>query len=274
MSNRMRLAVLGAGGRMGRAVIALALADSRFELLAAQSRAGSDYIGQDAAVLAARPACGVLVTDALDDAIAAADVIIDFTRPEVTLTAAASCARLGKALVSGTTGLNVEQREELAGAATRAPILWAPNMSIGVNLLLAALADVAAKLGDEYDAEIVESHHRHKLDAPSGTAIALGETLANARGGKFDELVDFGRHGIGEARQPGRIGMHSLRAGEIVGEHDVRLVSSGEEIRFGHRAFSRDAFAAGALRAAAWLCGRAAGLYDMSDLLDLPRGAD
>lgn len=270
MSDLIRLAVLGAGGRMGRAVIAAALDDPRFSLAAAQSRAGSDYPGQDAGVLAGRTPCGVTVSADLEAVVAAADVVIDFTRPELAVAAAAACAAAGTALVSGTTGLDPAQHRQLEHAAKRIAVLWAPNMSVGVNLLLAALVQVAARTGEEYDAEIVETHHRHKVDAPSGTAIALGEVLAMARGKPLAEIADHDRAGRAGPRGAGRIGFHSLRAGEIVGEHDVRLVSGNEEIRLGHSAFDRGAFAAGALRAGAWLAGRAAGLYGMRDLLDLP----
>lgn len=268
MSDPIRLTVLGAGGRMGRAVVTLALGDSRFQLVGAQSRAGSEYVDQDVAALAGRSHCGVAVSDNVEKAIARADVVIDFTRPELTREAVEHCAKQGKALVSGTTGLSVSQQEALRAAAAAIPVFWAPNMSIGVNVLLAALADVASRLGDDYDAEIVETHHRHKVDAPSGTAIALGEVLAATRGRSLSELADYGRQGQPGARQAGRIGMHSLRGGEVVGEHDVRLIAAGEEIRLGHSAFSRDAFAGGALRAAAWLRGRKAGFYSMRDLLE------
>jgi 4-hydroxy-tetrahydrodipicolinate reductase len=270
MSDVIRLAVLGADGRMGRAVVALALDDPRFRLASAQSRAGSSYIGADAAVLSGRPSCGVTVSDDLAGAIRAADVVIDFTRPDFSADVATECARARRALVSGTTGMNTSQRARFQSAAEQVPVLWAPNMSIGVNLLLAALEQVASRIGDDYDAEIVEAHHRHKVDAPSGTALALGEVLAAVRGEPLAALAEHG-HAASGPRQRGRIGFHSIRAGEIVGEHDVRLVSAGEEIRLGHRAFSRDAFASGALRAAAWLHGRKAGFYGIRDLLDLPK---
>lgn len=268
MSNVIHLAVLGAGGRMGRAVIALALDDSRFELVSAHARAGSAHVGEDAAVLAGRPPCGVRVIDNLVHSIEAADVVIDFTRPEFTVDVAQACANARRALVSGTTGMNESQRAALEAAAKQVPVFWAPNLSVGVNLLLAALAQVASRLDDAYDAEIVEAHHRHKIDAPSGTALALGEVLAAARGQPLASLADH-QPAAGARERGGRIGFHSIRAGEIVGEHDVRLIAAGEEIRLGHRAFSRDAFASGALRAAAWLQGRAPGLYGMRELLNL-----
>ncbi len=266
MPDLIRLAILGASGRMGRAVTAAALDDPRFEIVAAHSR---ECPGQDAGTLAGRTPCGVSVSDDLVAVIDAADTVIDFTRAAFTPEVVEVCAKAGRSLASGTTGLDASQRAALESAAKAIPVFWAPNMSIGVNLLLAALADVASRIGDEYDAEIVEAHHRHKVDAPSGTALALGEVLAVARNRPLAEIADFGRAGDSGPRETGRIGFHSLRAGEIVGEHDVRLVSAGEEIRLGHRAFSREAFAAGALRAAAWLQGREAGLYGMRELLEL-----
>lgn len=267
MPDPIRLAVLGAGGRMGRAVISQALDDSRFRLASAHTRAGSEYVGHDAAVLAGRPPLGVSLVDNLDTVLENADVAIDFTRPEFTLEIAERCAARDCALVSGTTGMDAAQRDQLVEISSRLPVFWAPNMSIGVNLLLAALQHVAANLGEDYDAEIVEAHHRHKVDAPSGTAIALGEVLARAQGKPLESLAEYGREGRPGPRQAGRIGMHAVRGGEIVGEHDVRLISAGEEIRLGHTAFSRGAFAGGALRAAAWLHTREPGFYGMQDLL-------
>lgn len=269
MSSPIKLAVVGAGGRMGRAVISLALTDARFALVAAHSREGSEYVGHDAGVLAGRAACGMPVHDDLESVLGAADVVIDFTRPEFTVALAGKCASAGCALVSGTTGMDAAQRGQLAEAGTSIPVIWAPNMSVGVNLLLAALRQVAARLGEDFDAEIVEAHHRYKVDAPSGTAIALGEVIAATRGATLEELVDHGREGRIGPRKAGRIGMHAVRGGEIVGEHDVRLISGEEELRLGHTAFRREAFAAGALRAAAWLHGRKPGFYEMRDVLAL-----
>lgn len=269
MSKLIRLAVLGASGRMGRAVIAAALDDPRFELVAAHARVDSEHAGEDAGVIAGRAPCGVAISGELEAVVAAADTAIDFTRPGFTHEIATTCVAAGCTLVSGTTGMNDSAHAALEKAAQEIAVFWAPNMSIGVNLLLAALADVASRIGVEYDAEIVEAHHRHKVDAPSGTALALGEVLAVVRGKPLDEIADYGRAGNSGPRESGRIGFHSLRAGEIVGEHDVRLVSAGEEIRLGHSARSREAFATGALRAAAWLQGRKRGLYGMRELLEL-----
>lgn len=267
MSDPIRLAVLGAGGRMGRAVVSLALDNPRFQLTAAHSRPGSEYVGQDAAVLAGRPPCGIDVRHELETVLEVADVAIDFTRPEFTVEIAEHSAAAGCALVSGTTGMDAEQRTRLEQLATTVPVFWSPNMSIGVNLLLAALAHVAANIGEGYDAEIVEAHHRHKADAPSGTALALGDVLAKAQRQPLEALAEHGRAGRPGPRQTGRIGFHAIRGGEIVGEHDVRLIAAGEEIRLGHTAFNRTAFAGGALRAAGWVREQKPGLYGMSDLL-------
>lgn len=269
MSDVIRLAVVGAAGRMGRAVISAALDDARFEIVAAHSRDGA---AQDVATLAGRPPIGVVTGDALAPVVQAADAVIEFTRPAFSVELARLCAAHGRALVSGTTGFDSAQRAALQSAAKQVPLFWAPNMSVGVNLLLAALRQVAARLGEDYDAEIVESHHRHKVDAPSGTAIALGEALAETRGQSLDALADHGRAGKTGERVPGRIGIHAIRGGEIVGEHDVRLIGSNEELRLGHTAFRREAFAAGALRAAAWLVAQAPGLYGMRELLALDDG--
>lgn len=270
MTAATRLAVVGAAGRMGRAVIAAALDDARFEIVAAHSREGA---GQDVATLVGRPPIGVVTRDALAPVVQAADAVIEFTRPAFSVELARLCAEHGCALVSGTTGFDSAQHAALQSAAGQVPLFWAPNMSVGVNLLLAALRQVASRLGDDYDAEIIESHHRHKVDAPSGTAIALGEVLAETRGQPLDALADHGRAGRTGERAPGRIGIHSVRGGEIVGEHDVRLIGADEELRLGHTAFRRGAFATGALRAAAWLVRQEPGLYGMHELLALDGGS-
>ena len=267
MPDPIRITLLGAGGRMGRAIARLALDDPRCDLAAAWVREGSDVAGKTVGSVLGRGDGQIVAGTDLQAAIRAADVVIDFTRPATAVRAAGLCAEFGKGFVSGTTGFTAGERGELERAATRIPVLWAPNMSVGVNLLLRALDEVARRLGRDYDAEIVEVHHRHKVDAPSGTALALGEILARTRGEPLADLMDCGRAGHAGERVAGRIGMHSLRGGEIVGEHEVRLIAAGEEIRLGHVAFSRDAFAAGALRAACWLHGRPPGFHGMADVL-------
>lgn len=258
----IRIGVTGASGRMGQAV-AEALGQqpdgAALALAAAHVRTGSTAAGSRLGE--------VIITDDLAAMLAEVDVVIDFTLPAFTVELADACSAADKPLVSGTTGLGEVEWHALRNLATTVPVFHAPNMSLGVNLLLQVVQSVASRLGEDYDAEIVEAHHRHKQDAPSGTALALGQRIALARDKEFDAIVDHGRKGRTGERQRGRIGMHSLRGGEIVGEHDVRFVASGEEIRIGHSALSRNAFAAGALRAATWLHGREPGLYGFEDML-------
>ncbi len=263
------VANIGAGGRMGRAVTQLLLNHPDLELVTAISRPGSQYIGQDAGILAGRPAAGIMVSDKLDEVIAHADVVIDFSHPDLAVRAAQESARQGKPLVCGTTGLNSDQYEELAAAARKIPLLFAPNMSIGMNLLYKMLEIAASRLGVDYDVEISDIHDRHKRDAPSGTALKLGELVAAARNQRFDDVMVKGRSGMDSKRAPGDIGMTSLRVGETVAEHTVYFANSEERIELTHRSFNRDTFAGGALRAALWLLDQKAGLYGMSDALDL-----
>ncbi|MBI2941259.1 MAG: 4-hydroxy-tetrahydrodipicolinate reductase [Chloroflexi bacterium] len=261
----IRLAVHGASGRMGREVVAAALADPEVRLVGAIARPGSAAVGQDAGTLAGRPAAGLLVSDNLAAVVGETDVVVDFTAPEASLGAVA-CARVaGKAVVVGTTGLSAAQIAELREAGSSIPVFVAPNMSVGVNLLLRVLPLVARALAG-YDVEVVEAHHRHKKDAPSGTALKLAEVIAGALGTTLGERATYGRHGLAP-RQPGEIGLHAVRAGGIVGEHTVRFVNDGEEVSIGHRAFSRQTFALGALRAAKYFANRPPGYYTFDDLL-------
>lgn len=258
----IRIGITGAGGRMGQAVIAAldTAGDNKLELGGAHARPGSALVGETIK--------GVRVTSDLAEMLADVDLVIDFTLPEFTTELADACSRAATPLVSGTTGLGRTEWQALETLALSVPVFHAPNMSLGVNLLLQAVETIAARLGQDYDVEIVEAHHRHKQDAPSGTALALGERVAAARDQDFASVVEHGREGSTGARKRGQIGMHSLRGGEIVGEHDVRFIAGGEELRLGHSAFSRRAFADGALRAAAWLNEQAPGLYRFSDLLE------
>jgi 4-hydroxy-tetrahydrodipicolinate reductase len=198
-------------------------------------------------------------------------VIIDFTDPDATLRHVEVAAEYGKAMVIGTTGMNSAQQEELEKASRKIPIVFAPNTSVGVNLLFKVLADVAATLGDAYDVEIVEIHHRYKKDAPSGTARKMGEVVASALGRDPDEAIVSGRSGMVGERTEKEIGIFSLRGGDVVGEHTVTFAGLGERIEFTHRAHSRDTFARGAVRAAMWISGRVPGLYDMTDVLGLKK---
>ncbi|MDX1453869.1 MAG: 4-hydroxy-tetrahydrodipicolinate reductase [Gammaproteobacteria bacterium] len=265
MAKPIKVGVIGPSGRMGKAVCGLLLDGAHageragLELVAAWSRSGQS----------AELPPKVTVTDDLEAFIQAVDIAIDFSRPETLLDIAKACVAAGKPLVSGTTGCSDEQLGALAGYAREVPVFHAANMSVGIALLRHALAEVASRLGEGVDVEIVESHHRHKVDAPSGTALALGEVVATARGQQLDEVIATGGTGSRDDSSKDRIAIHSIRAGEIVGEHDVRLVSAAEEIRLGHGARDRGAFAGGALRAARWLVEQPAGLYGLDDLLQL-----
>jgi len=262
----MKLAIAGSSGRMGRMLIEAALADSGVRIAVALDRPDSPGIGHDCAQFLGR-ATGVAVSAALDG-LAGAHVLIDFTRPEATLAHLQACADQGVAMVIGTTGFDAAGRDALAAAARRIPIVAAPNMSVGVQAVL-RLVEAAAGLLDAgaYDLEIVEMHHRDKVDAPSGTALQLGEVAARARGQRLEDCAVPARHGHTGARAPGTIGLSSLRGGDVVGDHTVIFAGSGERIEITHRSSSRVAYALGALRAAHFVHGRAAGLYGMRDVL-------
>jgi 4-hydroxy-tetrahydrodipicolinate reductase len=268
----LRVAVAGAGGRMGQALVEAVLAAPDLTLAAALDVAGSAFIGQDAGERIGRRT-GLTVTDDIDGALAAADVLIDFTRPEGTLAHAAACARRRIALVAGTTGLSPAQQAELAAHARSVPIVFAPNMSVGVNVLLKLVELATARLGPAYDVEIVEMHHRHKVDAPSGTALRLGEAAASAMRTTLAESAVYAREGVTGERRPGSIGFATLRGGDVVGEHTVIFAGAGERVELTHKATSRQTFAGGAVRAArfvaACLASGRPGLYDMADVLEL-----
>jgi 4-hydroxy-tetrahydrodipicolinate reductase len=256
----MKVAIAGAGGRMGRTLIESVLADRELELAVALDAPGAAALGQ---------AAGALRITADLGALAAADVLIDFTRPEGTLAHLEACLRLNRRMVIGTTGFAEAQAARIAEAARRIPIVLSPNFAIGVNVVF-RLAQTAAKaLGDAYDVEIIEAHHRHKVDAPSGTALKLGELVAQALGRDLRKVATHGRHGDTGERPAKAIGFHAIRGGEIVGEHTVLFAGPGETVEVAVRSQSRSTYAAGALRAAKWLAGRAPGLYDMFDVLGL-----
>lgn len=263
---KIRYAMAGAAGRMGRRIIALAAEDARFELAAALEPAGSAALGRDAGELAGIARTGVPVTDTLQGAF---DVLIDFSTPAGTAHWLEVCQREGRAMVIGTTGHDAALGKGISQAVARIPVLKSANMSVGVNVLLRVVEQLSEVLDATYDVEIVEAHHRFKIDAPSGTALALRDAVQKGRsvlGGPAPTVV-HGRQGQTGQRPTGEIGMHALRMGDTVGEHTVYFGNLGETIHVGHSAHSRDTFAAGALRAAAWLSGRGAGLYDMKDVL-------
>ncbi len=263
----MRVAVLGCAGRMGIAV-ARAVTESRnAEVSGALTQHDHAMLNVDLGVVAGLPTMGVTVTSDLATALEGADVAIDFTLPAAAQANLAACVKHGVALVMGTTGLNEAQQDMLAEAAGKIPIVYGRNMSVGVNVTT-ELARLAARfLGQEWDTEIIEAHHRHKVDAPSGTALQLGETIANERGADFSQVAVFGRSIKSDARRRGEIGFSSIRAGSIVGEHRVMFASDTEIVELKHQATDRSVFAQGALRAAHWLEGKPAGLYGMPDVL-------
>jgi 4-hydroxy-tetrahydrodipicolinate reductase len=264
----LNIAVAGAGGRMGRMLIEAVLASGDCRLSGALDRPGSPALGQDAGAFAGRET-GVAVTANLHAGLAGADVLIDFTRPEGTLAHLAVCRELGVRAVVGTTGFTAEEKAQIAAHAQQLATVFAANMSVGVNVMLRLLQQAALALGEGYDIEVVEAHHKHKVDAPSGTALAMGEVLARARGTSLDRDGVFTRHGHTGERVPGRIGFATVRGGDIVGEHTVLFCGTGERIEIAHKSSSRANYADGSLRAARFLAGRAPGLYGMDDVLGL-----
>jgi 4-hydroxy-tetrahydrodipicolinate reductase len=256
----LNVAVAGASGRMGRMLIEAVAADSRARLSGAL-----DVPGAQATSLPG----GVMVTADLRTGLAGADVLIDFTRPEGTLAHLAACRQLGVKMVIGTTGFTPEQKAQIGAAAQHIGIVFAPNMSVGVNVVLKLLEAAAATLGPEYDAEVLEIHHRHKIDAPSGTALAMGEAVARGRGIALEGNGVFTRHGHTGERRRGDIGFATLRGGDVVGEHTVIFAGTGERIEIAHKSSSRANYAEGSLRAAHFLKTRGPGLYGMADVLGL-----
>lgn len=256
--------IYGVGGRMGRALVAAVANDPDCTLGAAIAREGSELVGLDAGTLAGVDAQGVAVGSDLS---ATNDVLIDFSQPEPSLLAVAACVAQSRPIVIGTTGYNPAQLEEIHAAAHRIPLLLAPNMSVGVNLAFQLIEMAAKVLGDEVDIEVIESHHRDKVDAPSGTAVKIGEILADATGRDLQKVALYGREGNTGVRDRKAIGFSAVRAGDIVGEHTVLFAGDGERIEITHKASSRMNFALGGVRAAKWLVGQRPGLYSMTDVL-------
>jgi len=254
---------------MGRALIEACRRSPGLRLAAALDRPGSSTIGQDAGDLAGLGKLGVPVTDNLATALTAIDCLIDFTRPEASLDYIAACRKAGRKMVIGTTGFDAAGKQAIADAGREISIVFAPNMSVGVNLSLKLLDMAARVLGDEVDIEIIEAHHRHKVDAPSGTALRMGEVVAQALGRNLKDCAVYGREGVTGERQRSTIGFATVRGGDIVGDHTVMFAGEGERVEITHKASSRMTFAAGALRAARWLADRERGLYDMQDVLGL-----
>jgi 4-hydroxy-tetrahydrodipicolinate reductase len=264
-----RIGVIGCGGRMGRMLVADIVASEGCDLAGGAAKPGSAAIGRDLGEMAGIGRIGIAAIQDAGQVLRDSDVAIDFTTPAATAAHAALAAELGRSLVVGTTGLSGEQESAIRRAAERVPIVWAANTSLGINLLFGLVEQVAARLGPEWDIEILEMHHRGKVDAPSGTALALGRAAAAARGAGFDEVAQRGRDGITGPRKPGAIGFAALRGGDNIGEHHVLFAGLGESLELAHRATNRAIYAKGAVRAARWLVGRPPGLYGMKDVLGL-----
>jgi len=259
--------ITGSSGRMGQALLQATLADPELRLAAALDRADCPQLGKDAGEMFGA-ACGVkLGTD--QQALRPGSVLVDFTRPEPSLEYLAACRKAGAGMVIGTTGFTAAQKQLIADAAQEIPVVFAPNMSVGVNLLINLVQAAARVLSEGYDIEIIEAHHRHKVDAPSGTALRLGEAAAAALGRDLAQCAVYGREGVTGERDPSTIGFATVRGGDVVGDHTVLFAGIGERVELTHKASSRATFAIGALRAAKFLAGKKNGLYDMQDVLGL-----
>ncbi len=261
--------VTGAAGRMGGRIIALSKEYPELRLAGALERKGSEAVGKDIGPLTGIGESSVKVSDSLEAIIDKADVVIDFTAPSAALQNLEIVSRHSKAMVIGTTGFSKDEIDTIRRFAGKIPVVLAPNMSVGVNLLFKVLQDVARVLGDDYDIEIIEAHHRLKKDAPSGTALKMAQVIAEAVNRNLEEVGVYARKGIIGERSRKEIGIQTVRAGDIVGEHTVLFGGLGERIEITHKASSRDTFARGALKAALWIAARKPGLYDMQDVLGL-----
>jgi 4-hydroxy-tetrahydrodipicolinate reductase len=268
-----RIGIAGAGGRMGRALVQATLDAEDTELSAAFEHSASSFLGADAGEVAGVGKQGVIIDTLSPANVNEFDVLIDFTRPEATLSHMTVCREAGRRMVIGTTGFDENQRAVIVAAAKDIGIVFAPNMSVGVNLCLRLLEIAAKVLGDEVDIEIIEAHHRHKVDAPSGTALRMGEVVADALGRDLATCAVYGRQGQTGERDRKTIGFETIRAGDIVGEHTVMFAATGERVEITHKASSRMTFASGAVRAAQWLTRKDVGLFDMHDVLGFaPQG--
>ena len=266
--NKIKVVIAGSGGRMGKTLLESVLQSDDLMLHAALEHSASAQLGRDAGELAGR-ACGVKITTDVAAALEGADVLIDFTRPEGTLLHLDICQKLGVNMVIGTTGFTAQQKAQLGAAAQHIGIVFAPNMSVGVNLTFKLLEMAAKVLSHGYDIEIIEAHHRHKVDAPSGTALGMGEVIARTLGRDLSQCAVYGRQGVTGERDPSTIGFATVRGGDIVGDHTVLFAGTGERIEITHKASSRATFALGALRAARFLKENSAGMYDMQDVLGI-----
>ena len=265
----VRIAVAGVAGRMGGRIVHAIAGHPEAELAGGFEASGHPFMGRAIAEVSGLAGAAGLVCDDPAGLLAGADVLVDFTAPQASLRNLETCAQVGKAAVIGTTGLDEAQKQELAGLARRVPVVFAPNMSVGMNLMFKLAGLMAKVLGPDYALELVEAHHDQKKDSPSGTAVRLLEELAAARGWLLGEVAKHGRVGLLGARPRDEIGVSVIRGGDIVGDHTVLYIGQGERLELTHRAHSRDTFAQGAVRAALWVAGRAPGLYDMQDVLGL-----
>jgi len=261
------IAITGAAGRMGRALVEASTRYDGVHLSAAFERPGSSVIGNDAGEIAGIGKVDTLIDSSLDGA--GFEILIDFTRPEVSAVNIDYCLKQGRSIVIGTTGFDEAGKAKIREAAKKIPIVFAPNMSVGVNLCLKLLDMAARVIGNDSDIEIIEAHHRHKVDAPSGTALRMGEVVADALGRDLEKVAVYGREGNTGERKSDTIGFATVRAGDIVGDHTVMFASAGERVEISHRATNRMTFAMGAMRAAKWLSEQKPGLYDMQDVLNL-----
>ncbi|MGD2171062.1 MAG: 4-hydroxy-tetrahydrodipicolinate reductase [Gammaproteobacteria bacterium] len=267
MSGVTRIAITGAAGRMGRNLVTACNEADDLELTCAVERPGHESLGSDSGMLAGLGANGIEIVDRLDAS--EFDILIDFTHPSATTDQVDFCLENGRRMVIGTTGCDAELEAKLSRAGEKISIVYAPNMSVGVNLCLELLQVAARVLGDSVDIEVIEAHHRHKVDAPSGTALKMGRVIAETLGRDLDECAVYGRQGQTGERKRETIGFETIRAGDIVGEHTVMFAADGERVEIVHRATDRMNFARGAIRACRWVAGREAGLYGMRDVLQL-----
>lgn len=268
MVNPLKVVIAGCSGRMGHALLEGVFADVELVLHSALDRADNVQLGRDAGEQLGRVS-GVSVVSDIDVALSGADVLVDFTRPEASMVYLAACQKHKVKMIIGTTGFSVEEKQAIEAAAKNIAIVFAPNMSVGVTLLINLVEQAARVLNEGYDIEVVEMHHRHKVDAPSGTALRLGEAAAHGLGQDLKDCAVYAREGVTGEREAGKIGFATLRGGDVVGDHTVVLAGIGERVELTHKASSRATFALGALRAAKYLADKSSGLYDMRDVLGL-----
>ncbi len=268
MANPLKVVIAGCSGRMGHALLECVFSNADLILHGALDRAGNPQLGRDAGEQQGKKS-GIKVTDNIDDALKGADILVDFTRPEASLMYLAACQKHHVKMIIGTTGFNAEEKLQIEVASKNIAIVFAPNTSVGVSLLINLVQAAAKVLNEGYDIEIIEAHHRFKVDAPSGTALRLGEAAASALGRNIEECAVYGREGVTGERDPSTIGFATVRGGDVVGDHTVLFAGIGERVELTHKASSRATFASGALRAAKFLSGKSVGLFDMQDVLGL-----